>query len=237
MSPASANHRAFTLIELLVVIGIIGILLALLIPVVRGARSQSDSTACASNLRQLYLAQMFYADENAGKLATPMVNDAGDARWDTKLEKYVNRNATETAVGIYRIACPSVTADEIGVGRLTYGVNTHLRMPNWKLKRAAKYSTSEIILMGDMPASSYDFLVSHDRFFLQVNADMPAWMDSVNHRSDRAYRHAKGTRANMLMADGHVRLMSGKELYRDAGHWYWGKWEIDQMEYYDGCCE
>jgi prepilin-type N-terminal cleavage/methylation domain-containing protein/prepilin-type processing-associated H-X9-DG protein len=62
------NPRAFTLIELLVVIAIITFLLALLFPVLKSAREQGQRAVCLSNLRQLTMAWLGYADENDGKL-------------------------------------------------------------------------------------------------------------------------------------------------------------------------
>jgi len=68
------NHRkerfltAFTLIELLVVISIIALLIALLIPVLSTAREHGQRAVCLSNLRQLTLAWIAYAEENDGKI-------------------------------------------------------------------------------------------------------------------------------------------------------------------------
>src|SRR5262245_44170702 len=55
--------RAFTLIELLVVIAIIAVLAALLLPSLSKARESGRRSACASNLRQIILAALLYADE------------------------------------------------------------------------------------------------------------------------------------------------------------------------------
>ena len=58
------RHTGFTLIELLVVIAIISILAAILFPVFARARENARRTSCISNLKQLSLGFILYAQDN-----------------------------------------------------------------------------------------------------------------------------------------------------------------------------
>jgi len=58
--------RGFTLIELLVVIAIIAILASLLFPVFTRAREKGRQAMCLSNLRQLTMAMVMYAEDHDG---------------------------------------------------------------------------------------------------------------------------------------------------------------------------
>lgn len=88
MTQSSTNTRhpyGFTLIELLVVVAIIGVLAALLLPALSRARSQARNIQCVNNLRQLYLANSMFADENYGRYVTaaPDIAEIGGGlkRW------------------------------------------------------------------------------------------------------------------------------------------------------------
>src|SRR5688500_15272813 len=61
--PFHRPRSAFTLIELLVVIAIIAILAAILFPVFAQARETARKTVCLSNMKQIGLASMMYAQD------------------------------------------------------------------------------------------------------------------------------------------------------------------------------
>ena len=65
---APGHKTGFTLIELLVVIAIIAILAAILFPVFAQAREKARTTRCTSNLKQLGIAMIQYANDTRGQL-------------------------------------------------------------------------------------------------------------------------------------------------------------------------
>ena len=75
-------RKGFTLIELLVVIAIIAILAAILFPVFAKAREKARQASCESNLKQLALGMLMYAQDYDEKLPA----NWGPACWPTGLK-------------------------------------------------------------------------------------------------------------------------------------------------------
>lgn len=64
------GHPAFSLPELLVVLGLIGVLISLLLPVLAGTRAKSQQVRSLTNIRQIGLAVVEYADARSGVAPT-----------------------------------------------------------------------------------------------------------------------------------------------------------------------
>ena len=97
------KRSAFTLIELLVVIAIIAILAAILFPVFARARENARKSSCQSNLKQIGLGVMQYAQDYDERMpSTRMgVNATTNTNWVNLLQPYVKS---------YQVfACPSNT--------------------------------------------------------------------------------------------------------------------------------
>jgi len=69
-------YAAFTLIELLVTIAIIGILAALLLPTLSGAKANSRRVQCNSNLKQLQIAWQMYLTDHIDDMPPNFWDDA-----------------------------------------------------------------------------------------------------------------------------------------------------------------
>ena len=73
----AAHRRGFTLIELLVVMAIIALLVAVLLPSLRGSREAARAVVCASKLRQLGIALTGYLNDFPDQLPQVRVDLGG----------------------------------------------------------------------------------------------------------------------------------------------------------------
>ncbi len=128
--------RAFTLIELLVVIVIIAILAAILFPVFAQAKESAKRTACISNIKQIALANIMYAndyDDIFVSYSTGSDDGSYASTWWGKIymQDYTMVNVAQDEGLLYPymkdyviLDCPS-SQDLIksGLGIFAYGIN------------------------------------------------------------------------------------------------------------------
>jgi len=96
----------FTLIELLVVIAIIGVLIALLVSAISGARKQAKSTVCKTRLRTIGQGLALYTNDNHDTLVPGRLPRLDENRWRTRIAGGVKYRPTFLALMATQIGIP-----------------------------------------------------------------------------------------------------------------------------------
>ena len=104
----SGLRYAFTLIELLVVIAIIAILAAILFPVFARARERARRSACQSNLKQIGLGIMQYAQDYDETMPLTYYQNTAFKGWDQLAASYFGQ-AVKDGGAPQIFQCPSDT--------------------------------------------------------------------------------------------------------------------------------
>ncbi len=121
----------FTLVELLVVIGIIGMLVALLLPAVMSGQEQARQTQCSKQMKDLAGAHLNHAIKK-GRFAGWWSGSGATAQpWAVQIMPYLDMqqryrewgSGTTTADQIEMFICPSNPAETGTEAKLGYAVN------------------------------------------------------------------------------------------------------------------
>lgn len=185
------GHRdGFTLVELLIVIGVILVLLAILMPAVGRVRERSKQVACESNLHQIGMSLLTYANESHGWLYP--VGPPGGNGLPTTLGTNVPRDQRWT-VYVFRkwnppvMLCPS---DDQPAEQHSYVLNEHLadHMVTYSSSRLGGMYSSEVVVMGEKQSGVSDYFMEADEFSRVVEP----------------FRHGLWYGSNYLYLDLHV---------------------------------
>ncbi len=227
--------NAFTLIELLVVIAIIGILAALLLPVLNSARERGRVAACSSNMRQIGIALYMYADDFNDRYPPGYIQGYSD--WALLIGPYVSKSQTKYQAGTLNsskvFVCPSVRPPNGRTSRLTYSGHQYYFDSTRTCLRSRIVRASEIVLVaeGTLGQPNGAGNNAHDAFasFGAPMLSPEQAYDASKHDNDDPvdhydidnidcpgssgcqgyirWRHYNNTGGNFLFCDGHVEFL------------------------------
>ena len=126
--PSIVNSRGFTLIELLVVIAVIGVLMAILLPVLGHVRKQAKAVLCRAHLKQWGMTLALYLEDHDGRFPRPAA-DSVDCSLSILRGMYIGSKIDPNAAGRYHsvrteaIACCPMAASGNGLGTFTATAN------------------------------------------------------------------------------------------------------------------
>jgi prepilin-type N-terminal cleavage/methylation domain-containing protein/prepilin-type processing-associated H-X9-DG protein len=228
----SKNKRAsgFTLIELLVVIAIIAILAAILFPVFGRARENARRSSCQSNLKQIGLGILQYAQDYDERMVKTGSYDPQKAQWMDVVYPYVKSTQlyncpSDPMTSNKPFKYPETTRDWSATTMGSYAINWGYVDPDDGKDSPPDVTLSKI----EVPATT---VLAADSTDASVMACMYFWstgwgVPQVNSTSRPRQLEANGSQGgfgnfserhletvNVLWCDGHVKAMKVDALAR-----------------------
>jgi prepilin-type N-terminal cleavage/methylation domain-containing protein/prepilin-type processing-associated H-X9-DG protein len=222
MAPQRTHTRSgFTLIELLVVIAIIAILAAILFPVFARAREKARQTSCLSNVKQIGLAMMMYAqDYDETWPIAYYYNGNLEYSWDF----FVDWNTGNSAVGLIGpytknsqlAVCPSLkNAQTWGRPQSGYAYNTSY-IGKGQFEDWATYGPAPAASLGDVQSPTETVLLADSACWIgglasnnYLRSPLDPFYTAYAIGPNVHFRHNGA--ANVAYCDGHAKAATQKE--------------------------
>jgi prepilin-type N-terminal cleavage/methylation domain-containing protein/prepilin-type processing-associated H-X9-DG protein len=201
------RKRAFTLIELLVVIAVIAVLMAILMPALNRAREQGKRISCLSNVKQLTMAWILYADANDDLIvsASPNMDDDAWVKYESTDDEERRRELIRLGAlypycpDVKLFKCPTGVRGEVVTYALPDSMNGHDGIPG--TEKLMVYRRSQIKRAGERIVFLDEGRLSSNSWTIHYQEER--WWDQIT------ARHGDGT--NFSFADGHSEYWKWKD--------------------------
>jgi prepilin-type N-terminal cleavage/methylation domain-containing protein/prepilin-type processing-associated H-X9-DG protein len=200
-------RKAFTLIELLVVIAVIAVLMAILMPALGRAREQGKRISCLSNVKQLTMAWILYADDNDDKVT--YANTGLSYAWVVYPGANATKEASEDGIRsgtLYRYCpelklykCPTGDRGELVTYALPDSMNGYAGIVG--TEKLMVYRRAQIKRPGERIVFLDEGRLSPNSWTLHYEEER--WWDQIT------ARHGDGT--NFSFADAHSEYWKWKD--------------------------
>jgi prepilin-type processing-associated H-X9-DG protein len=219
------------LIELLVVIAIIAVLMAILIPALNRVREQGKRAACLSNVKQLTLAWILYADDNDDKIVAGCTGVGGQGNvpddedgwvhWAGYTDENPNEDSQIEAIKdgslfpyvknerLYK--CPTGLRGETRTYAIVDSMNGWPSGPRIKKRVQIRRPGERVVFLdeGCITFASWSVPYGTEAWYGGVVAVAGFWNGNNRHKDPPPIRHGNGT--NFSYADGHSEYWKWKD--------------------------